>query len=81
MKYKQQPHAQKPGKSPHDLRDLLRDMPELATAEQIGSVLQVSDRQVHLWAQKNLIPTALRKGRIVRYNPLAVAQALGVDLG
>ena len=60
--------------------DDLRDLPALATAEQIAEALQVSARTVHMWAAAGTIPTALRQGRVVRLNPQAVAAALGIEL-
>jgi len=80
MKGETQTQAEKAANSRQDTKELLRGLPDLATAEQISSILQVSVRQVHLWAQKDLIPTALRKGRVVRFSPTAVFQALGVEL-
>jgi len=56
-------------------------LPPLATAEQIAAVLQVSARTIHLWAEAGTIPTALRNGRVVRFNPPAVAAALGISPG
>lgn len=58
----------------------VRVLPSLATAEQIAEVLQVTSRTVHLWAAAETIPTALRCGKVVRFNPPAVAAALGLDL-
>jgi hypothetical protein len=58
----------------------VRVLPSLATAEQIAEVLQVSSRTVHLWAAAETIPTALRCGKVVRFNPPAVATALGINL-
>jgi hypothetical protein len=58
----------------------VRVLPSLATAEQIAEVLQVSSRTVHLWATAETIPTALRCGKVVRFNPPAVAAALGLNL-
>lgn len=58
----------------------VRVLPSLATAEQIAEVLQVSSRTVHLWAAAETIPTALRCGKVVRFNPPAVAAALGINL-
>lgn len=58
----------------------MRVLPSLATAEQIAEVLQVSSRCVHLWAAAETIPTALRCGKVVRFNPPAVAAALGLNL-
>jgi len=58
----------------------VRVLPSLATAEQIAEVLQVTGRTVHLWAAAETIPTALRCGKVVRFNPPAVAAALGINL-
>lgn len=58
----------------------VRVLPSLATAEQIAEVLQVSSRTVHLWAAAETIPTALRCGKVVRFNPPAVGAALGINL-
>lgn len=58
----------------------VRVLPSLATAEQIGNALQVTPRTVHYWADAGTIPTALRQGKIVRFNPPAVAAALGLNL-
>ena len=55
-------------------------LPSLATAEQIGTVLQVTPRTVLYWAAAGTIPTALRQGKIVRFHPPAVAAALELDL-
>ncbi|MEO8613873.1 MAG: hypothetical protein ABI600_01930 [Luteolibacter sp.] len=55
-------------------------LPSLSTAEQIARVLQVTSRAVHAWAAAGTVPVAFRQGRIVRFNPLAVAKALGIDL-
>ena len=59
-------------------------LPVLATSEQIASVLQVTSRTVLFWAERGLIPTAIRCGKIVRFHPPSVARALGMkitDLG
>ena len=58
----------------------VRVLPSLATAEQIGNALQVTPRTVHYWADAGTIPTALRQGKVVRFNPPAVAVALGLNL-
>jgi hypothetical protein len=55
-------------------------LPALSTATQIAGLLQVSPRVVHLWASSGKIPVALRQGKVVRFHPPAVAQALGLDL-
>ena len=55
-------------------------LPPLATAEQIARVLQVTPRTVHYWADRGEIPTALRRGKVVRYHPPDVAAALGLVL-
>lgn len=57
-----------------------RALPSLATAEQLGEVIQVSARTIHYWAGAGTIPTALRCGHVVRFHPPAVAAALGIDL-
>lgn len=51
----------------------------LATAGQIAEVLQISARTVHNLAARGEIPVALRAGKIVRFCPMAVATALGLD--
>lgn len=58
----------------------VRVLPSLATAEQIAEVLQITPRTVHFWAAAETIPTALRCGKVVRFNPPAVAAALGLNL-
>ena len=58
----------------------LRLLPSLATAEQIAEAIQVTPRTVHNWAVTGTIPTALRCGKVVRFNPPAVAVALGIKL-
>jgi hypothetical protein len=55
-------------------------LPPLATAEQLAKVIQVSSRTIHSWAETGTIPTALRCGKVVRFNPPAVAAALGIQL-
>lgn len=55
-------------------------LPSLATAEQIAAVLQVTPRTILYWAERGTIPTALRKGKIVRFHPPSVAAALGLNL-
>lgn len=55
-------------------------LPSLATATQIARVLQVSARTIHLWAEAGTVPVALRQGKVVRFHPPAVAEALGLDL-
>lgn len=52
----------------------------LVTARQLARPLQVSDRLIHMWAEKGIIPVALRAGKIVRFDPEAVATALGLPL-
>lgn len=54
--------------------------PTLVTARQLARPLQVSDRLIHMWAEKGTIPVALRAGKIVRFDPEAVASALGLPL-
>ncbi len=58
----------------------VRILPPLATAEQIAEVLQITARTVHYWAEREEIPTALRRGKVVRFHPPAVAAALGLNL-
>jgi hypothetical protein len=57
-------------------------LPNLATAEQIAAVLQVTARTIHLWAtaEPPVIPVALRQGKVVRFHPPDVAKALGISL-
>lgn len=55
-------------------------LPCLATAEQLGRVLQVSSRTIHLWAAAGKIPVALRQNKVVRFHPPSVASALGLTL-
>ncbi len=58
----------------------VRFLPTLATAEQIAEVLQITARTVLYWAERKEIPTALRRGKVVRFHPPAVAAALGLNL-
>lgn len=58
----------------------VRVLPSLATAEQLAEVLQITPRTVHYWAADGIIPTAIRRGKVVRFNPPAVAAALGLNL-
>ena len=55
-------------------------LPSLATAEQLAEVLQITPRTVHYWAADGTIPTAIRRGKVVRFHPPAVAAALGLNL-
>lgn len=55
-------------------------LPSMATAEQIAEILQVSSRTIHLWAAADIIPTALRQGKTVRFHPASVVFALGLSL-
>ena len=57
-------------------------LPNLATAEQIASALQVTARTIHLWAtaEPPVIPIAFRQGKVVRFHPPDVARALGISL-
>lgn len=51
---------------------------DLVDADAIGSPLGVTGRTILNWSESNKIPTALRLGRIVRFDPAAVADALGI---
>jgi hypothetical protein len=51
---------------------------ELVDADTLGVPLGVTGRTILNWAEAKKIPTALRLGRVVRFDPAAVAQALGV---
>jgi hypothetical protein len=51
---------------------------DLVDADAIGAPLKVTGRTILNWAESNKIPTALRIGRIVRFDPAAVAKALGI---
>ncbi len=51
---------------------------DLVDADAIGTPLGVTGRTILNWADSEKIPTALRLGRIVRFDPAAVAEALGV---
>ena len=53
-------------------------LPALATAAQMGEFLQVSPRQIHYWAASKTIPTALRQGKVIRFDPRHVLRALGI---
>ena len=54
-------------------------LPQLQTAEEIAVPLGVHPRTVHAWAADGTIPVALRRGRVVRFSPQAVAEALGLN--
>jgi hypothetical protein len=54
-------------------------LPSLATADQIGGVLQVSGRWVLKQEEKGVIRAALRVGKVVRFHPPDVAEALGLE--
>lgn len=51
----------------------------LVDAEAIARPLGVNARTVRNWAASNKIPTALRVGKVLRFDPVAVAQSLGLD--
>ena len=53
-------------------------LPRLSTCQQIGEALQVTSRTVLNWEASGLIKAAVRQGRIVRFDPSAVARALGL---
>lgn len=55
-------------------------LPSLATAEQVAAVLQITSRTLHNWAVAGIVPVAIRRGKIVRFHPPAVAAALGLNL-
>ncbi len=50
----------------------------LCTAAEIGRNLKVTARTVHNLAYSGEIPTALRRGRIVRFDKREVFKALGL---
>lgn len=56
-------------------------LPRLVTANQLSRTLQVTTRTLTGWAAKGVIPVALRQGRVLRFHPLSVYQALGIDCG
>lgn len=51
---------------------------DLVDADAIGAPIGVTGRTILNWADSKKIPTALRLGRIVRFDPAAVAKALGI---
>lgn len=53
-------------------------IPRLVTADEIGAPLGVTGRTVLNWAEAKKIPIAFRLGKIVRFDPAAVAEALGL---
>lgn len=55
-------------------------LPALATPAQIAAALQVTARTVLYWSERGIIPTALRQGKIIRFHPPAVADALGITM-
>lgn len=55
------------------------DITPLVTAEEIGEPIGVTGRTVHNWAEAGKIPTALRIGKVVRFDPAAVAAALSIN--
>ena len=72
-----------PMKEKRKLEDLLVEgavPPKLVDAADVAKRLNVSARLVHLWSVRNVIPTALRQGRVVRFDLNAVAKALKLDL-
>lgn len=65
------PH-QKHTKNQSEIRDLV-------DAKTIGESIGVSGRTILNWADSKSIPTALRLGKVVRFDPVAVAAALGLS--
>lgn len=53
-------------------------LPTLLDAEEIAASIGVTSRTILNWSQSKKIPTALRIGRTVRFNPDDVARALGL---
>jgi len=49
----------------------------LETADEIGGLLGVTGRTILNWAAAGIIPTALRVGRVVRFDLAEVRRALG----
>jgi excisionase family DNA binding protein len=61
------------------LRDLKgRRLPDLATPAQLAEALQVTSHTILNWERSGKIRAAFRLGRVVRFNPMAVAEALGI---
>ena len=55
-----------------------RRLPYLSTPSQIAEALQASTRTILYWERGKKIPAAFRTGRVVRFRPSAVAEALGI---
>lgn len=55
------------------------DITPLSTAEEIGEPIGVTSRTILNWSVSKKIPTALRIGKVVRFDPAAVAAALGLN--
>lgn len=55
-----------------------RRLPDLSTPAQMGEALQVTSHTILNWARSGKIPVAFQLGRVVRFNPAAVAAALGI---
>ena len=55
-------------------------VPPLVTAAELAEILRVTARTIHNLAAAETIPTAIRLGRIIRFDPRAVATALGLNL-
>jgi hypothetical protein len=51
---------------------------QLVDADAIGEPIGVTGRTILNWAAGHKIPTALRIGKVVRFDPVAVAAALGL---
>ncbi|MCH7225005.1 helix-turn-helix domain-containing protein [Haloferula sp. A504] len=48
----------------------------LVDAARMAAILSVSPRTVLYWAERDEIPVAIRKGRVIRFDPEEVFEAL-----
>ena len=80
MRYRRLLPTEKPTDCGKGLPPSLWELPPLSSAEQIAAALQVSSRTIHNWSKEPgpRIPVAFSAGKIIRYDPLEIARALGI---
>lgn len=82
MKRRHQPLPRSKAESGKSEYINLWELPPLSTAEQIGQACQVCGRTVLNWSKgpSPLIPIAFQAGKVIRFDPRAVAKALGLTM-